>query len=164
MIKSTLGNSNRYSPLEQLQWLKNGETLTAESRFGAPILPLTSLIDAFCIIVIYLLIGTQSGSLDIPLSERLHLPQTEGATALVKEIPILRIENGSYFINDKLVRPTDLAVYLTELKKSLGSSTEEVELMIQADQTMSYADLDPVIKAGSAAGIQNLKFAVMPKR
>ena len=36
--------------------------------------------------------------------------------------------------------------------------------MIQADNEMKYADLDPIIKAGSLAGIEKLKFAVVPKQ
>jgi biopolymer transport protein ExbD len=164
MIKSNLAKSNVNSPLERTQWLKNNGESRSENNSLAPILPLTSLIDAFCIIVIYLLIGTQSGTLEVPVSDHMHLPKAEANIALDKELPILRIENGIYFINDKPVRPSELSVALIDLKKSTATGTDGAELLIQADTTMSYADLDPVLKAGSAAGIEKLKFAVMPKQ
>jgi biopolymer transport protein ExbD len=56
----------------------------------------------------------------------------------------------------------NLGSKLAELKKTLNE--EKMELMIQADQEMRYADLDPLIKAGSEAGVEKLKFAVIPTK
>lgn len=128
------------------------------SRDLALALPLTSLIDAFSIIVIYLLIGTQNSGAESPVPSQLNLPVAEQSMGVEKEMPILRIQKGRYYLNDKLVAERNLTQSLADLKKE----SKDVELMVQADQEMHYADLDPLLKAGSLAGIEKLKFAVMP--
>lgn len=149
------------SPLSEVQTLgtkgKSGKRHLLES----PILPLTSLIDAFCIIVIYLLIGTQSGGTEINLPMGISLPSAESGIML-EESPIVRIEKGQYFINDKQVAMKSLGAALYELKTSLKKN--DLQLIVQADVQMDYADLDPLIKSASEAGIQKLKFAVMPTK
>jgi len=126
------------------------------------LLPLTSLIDAFSIIVIYLLIGTQGGGLEADIPSQLSLPTAEAGVIIESETPTVRIVKGSYFINDKKVATQDLAQRLADLKKN--NSKDAIEILIQADQAMDYADLDPLLRAGSAAGIQKLKFAVVPTK
>ncbi len=123
-------------------------------------LPLTSLIDAFSIIVIYLLIGTQNSGIETNISSKMNLPIASHSQGVDKQTAILRIEKGAYFLNDKAVPGNQLSNKLAELKKE---STESVELTVQADTEMKYADLDPLLKAGSQAGIEKLKFAVVPK-
>ncbi len=124
-------------------------------------LPLTSLIDAFCIIVIYLLIGTQSGGVETNVSSKITLPGAETGVSIEKEIATLRIEKGNYFLDEKLIPKSALAAKLAELKTK---AVQSVELMVQADTNMAYADLDPLLRAGSEAGIENLRFAVTPTR
>lgn len=124
-------------------------------------LPLTSLIDAFSIIVIYLLIGTQSNGIETQVNGKLLLPTAEHGQSVDKTMPTLRIEKGQYFLDDKPVALNGLGAKLTELKKA---STTPIELMIQADTNMEYADLDPLLRAGSEAGIEKLRFAVTPNQ
>jgi biopolymer transport protein ExbD len=123
-------------------------------------LPLTSLIDAFSIIVIYLLIGTQSGGIETQVPGQMNLPAAEHSASIDKTMPILKIQKGIYYINDQKVSGSQLGAKLEELKKD----SKDVELMIQADVEMKYSELDPIIKAGSLAGIEKLKFAVVPKQ
>lgn len=123
-------------------------------------LPLTSLIDAFSIIVIYLLIGTQNGGMESEIPTKLNLPTADHSQSVEKMMPILRIEKGNYFLDDKRIAARDLSSKLSEIKKN--SEEKELELMIQADTEMKYSELDPLIKAGSLAGIEKLKFAVVP--
>ena len=161
-MKTTLfATSRRRSPLTEVQGMnskrKRGKGF---SRDLALALPLTSLIDAFSIIVIYLLIGTQNGGTEMAVPNSLNLPVAEQSTGVEKEMPILRIQKGRYFLNDKLVSAKGLTQSLTDLKKN----TKDIELMVQADQEMQYADLDPLLKAGSLAGIEKLKFAVIPSQ
>ena len=52
-------------------------------------------------------------------------------------------------------------LFLVSREKTLAEG--DAEILIQGDQAMNYADLDPLLKAGSEAGIQKLKFAVLPK-
>lgn len=163
MKKSAL-ISTRRSPLMQTLALKSGSGAHAGhggvKELGLA-LPLTSLIDAFCIIVIYLLIGTQTSGVESQLSAGLNLPQAVSSQTVDKAIATLRIEKGSYFLDEKKVAVQSLGQKLAELKKS---TTEALELMVQADTQMEYADLDPLLKAGAEAGIEKLRFAVIPTK
>lgn len=162
MTKLFLKNSARRSPLQEMRTLaQTGSRDGQRSSQLAPLLPLTSLIDAFSIIVIYLLVGTQNGGMDMSVPNRLKLPIAESGV-LVEPAPIVRIEKGLYFIDDELVNASELGRRLSELKQKLQD--DRTQILVQADQTMSYAALDPLLKAGSEAGIQKIKFAVLPKQ
>lgn len=161
MKASFLNSTLKASPLQQAQALQDGtRRVEKKHRDLAPILPLTSLIDAFSIIVIYLLIGTQSGGVEMGVPTRIDLPIAQTGIA-ADDSAIVRIEKGMYFINDKQVSLKGLGAALYELKTKMKEG--ETQIVVQADQKMDYADLDPLIKASSEAGIQKLKFAVMPK-
>ncbi|MGZ3742711.1 MAG: ExbD/TolR family protein [Pseudobdellovibrionaceae bacterium] len=153
--------SQRSSPLLQAMSLKKGEGAAKHSKELGLALPLTSLIDAFCIIVIYLLIGTQTSGVEAQLPGKIHLPNAEHGQALEKPVATLKIEKGNYFLDEQPVDRGSLSAKLSELKKK---TPETVELMVQADTAMEYADLDPLLKAGSEAGIEKLRFAVIPSR
>lgn len=150
------------SPLAQAQMLGNKGRSTKKHLDLAPILPLTSLIDAFCIIVIYLLIGTQSGGAEMALPNHMTLPSAETGVA-TDDATIVRIQNGQYFINDRQVAVSNLGAQLASIKNNLAKG-DDMQIIVQADTKMNYADLDPLIKAGSEAQIQKLKFAVMPAK
>lgn len=165
MKKASMMTGTRQSPLQKTQWLgSNGAEATKKHSDLALALPLTSLIDAFSIIVIYLLIGTQSGLLEGTGTTSIQLPMAEAGQSIEKQPPaIVRIEKGEYFLNEKRIASSQLGAKLADLKKSAATG-EDVEILIQADQKMDYADLDPLLRAGSEAGIQKLKFAVMPSK
>lgn len=164
MRTSPLSFANKKSALSPLQILKNGGDYRAGKTNDAmaAILPLTSLIDAFSIIVIYLLIGTQSGGMETDIPSQMQLPMAENGIQIQKETSIVRVSNGVYYINDEAVHVTRLGSKLAALKNSAKS--EEMEILIQADKKMTYASLDPILRAGSEAGIQKLKFAVTPNQ
>jgi biopolymer transport protein ExbD len=170
-MKSTfLQKSTRRSPLLETLSLKGGKSQKHHLRRELALaLPLTSLIDAFSIIVIYLLIGTQNSGLESEVSAKLNLPQASHSQAVEKQTAVLRIEQGSYYLNDRIIEKGQLSEQLSALKKATvqekteDKAVQELELMVQADTEMKYADLDPLLKAGSQAGIEKLKFAVVPK-
>jgi biopolymer transport protein ExbD len=163
MVKSFRTSSQQRSPLKEVQQLKGSSSnvKTSLSRDLAIALPLTSLIDAFSIIVIYLLIGTQSSAVEVPAA-LLNLPVASYGQSIDKVVPVLRIQKGSYFLNDRPIYSQNLIQELSELKKN--SIAEKIDLIVQADQNMPYTELDPLIKAGSLAGIEKLKFAVVPAK
>lgn len=155
--------NQRRSPLTDAQHLKPGAKKKSLFRRDLALaLPLTSLIDAFSIIVIYLLIGTQNSGMETKVPSRMNLPVADHAVSIDKEMPILKIEKGVYYINDVKVASNQLTDRLDALKKA--SKDKDIQLMIQADTEMKYSELDPIIKAGSLAGIEKLKFAVVPKQ
>ena len=106
--------------------------------------------------------GTQTSGMEADVPSKMTLPSASHSQGVDKASPILRIEKGNYFLNDVKVASKQLVEKLAELKSN--SADKNVELMIQADQTMKYADLDPLVKAGSLAGIEKLKFAVVPEK
>jgi biopolymer transport protein ExbD len=161
-MKKSLLATERRSPLLETMSVKNGNSSKRGGHKELAIaLPLTSLIDAFSIIVIYLLIGTQSNGIETQVNGKLLLPTAEHGMSVDKTMPTLRIEKGQYFLDDKLIARNVLAPKLAELKKS---ATAPIELMVQADTNMEYADLDPLLRAGSEAGIEKLRFAVTPNQ
>lgn len=123
-------------------------------------LPLTSLIDAFSIIVIYLLIGTQNSGMESTIPTKMTLPTASYSVSIDKEIPTLTIQKGTYRLNDVVVSVKALTQKLTELKATLPKDASE--LLVQADQEMKFQDLDPLLKAGSLSGFEKMKFAVVP--
>ena len=160
-MNTTSLKTQRVSPIQQAMSLKKSGKKKSHGANMEIALPLTSLIDAFCIIVIYLLIGTQSTGVETQISKGINLPQAVGGSTVDKEIATLRIEKGNYFLDEKQVTLGNLAQKLSELKKA---SKDPVELMVQADTLMEYSDLDPLLKAGSEAGIEKLRFAVIPTK
>lgn len=157
-----LKNSGQRSPLTEAQTLMRlGENGSGKKKMEIPSLPLTSLIDAFSIIVIYLLIGTQSGGMEVTPRTDLKLPLAESGVT-IEPSPVVRIEKGVYFIDDEMVSASQLGQRLYELKKKMKD--DKTQILVQADQMMTYASLDPLLRAGSEAGIQKIKFAVLPKR
>lgn len=164
MKTSSFANiGKRKSPLSELQSLRPGmQNTKASAPALALALPLTSLIDAFSIIVIYLLIGTQNSGIESQIPTKMNLPIAEHSTGLDKNIPTLTIQKGIYRINDTVVPVSALREKLLELKKS--SKETSLELLVQADEEMKYQDLDPLLKASSLSGFEKMKFAVVPSR
>lgn len=164
LMSSPLKKMNEKSILGSMQTLKNsGEPGNVGHKGkGEFVLPLTSLIDAFSIIVIYLLIGTQSGGIESDVPHQIKLPIAETGIQLLEESPTIRIEKGRYFLNNEPVTALQLGSKLAQLKQK--SQKQELEIVIQADHQMTYAYLDPLLRAGSEAGIQKLKFAVTTQK
>lgn len=162
---SFLDSNKRRSPLTEIQGMKPGKKKKGIAGLAMS-LPLTSLIDAFSIIVIYLLIGTQNSGLDSDVPAKMNLPMAEHGVSLDKEIPVISIEKGVYKINDKVVSIRQLPQKLAELKAELtkNKKADTVELLVQADQEMRYQDLDPLLKASSLSGFEKMKFAVVPRQ
>lgn len=149
------------SPLSQTRMMTGHRLKKVGVKELAQALPLTSLIDAFSIIVIYLLIGTQSGGMETPL-HKIDLPLAQNAQTLETEVAVLRIEKNQIFLNEKPVQLPQLGEALLQLKNI--SKDKKVELLVQADQNLRFAQVDPLVKASSLAGIEKLKFAVIPEK
>lgn len=139
--------------------MKKGKSKAATLAMS---LPLTSLIDAFSIIVIYLLIGTQNSGMESSIPAKMNLPLAEHSVGLDKETPVLSIQKGVYRLNDQVVPVKALTEKLSELKSK--SQEKSLELLVQADQEMKYEDLDPILRASSQSGFEKMKFAVVPAR
>ncbi|MCZ0933254.1 MAG: biopolymer transporter ExbD [Oligoflexia bacterium] len=137
-----------------------------KKKRGAAVLMLTSLIDAFSILVVYLLMFFSSTGEMTYVSSDIDLPKANVIERLDR-YSIIQIKKEGYFVEDTELKADDLVSYLVDLKKQLnGNHSNQVgdqkdTITIQADKTVKYSRLSPVIQACSHAGFSNIKFAVL---
>ena len=120
-------------------------------------LTLTSLIDAFIIVVIYLLVNFGNPTATLKLDGNIQLPLAVHNDQL-NEGTIVSVNNGHYFIDDKELNLSDVTKRLVEI---IQTKEGDQNLVIQADKKTDYASLSPLILAGSQAGFHQFKFAVL---
>lgn len=130
---------------------KVGRTMVAS-------LMLTSLVDAFSILVIFLIMS-HSASQDVVNIDKLKLPEAS-YSGFIQQGVVVRVEDGRFVVDEK---PVSLGALHATLKKyNDGPDAAKKEgLVIVADKQLDYADLSPVILAGSSAGFTKFKFAVI---
>lgn len=123
------------------------------------VLSLTSLIDAFSILVIYLLIS-YSNQQSVELSGKVKLPVATHSEGISDGV-IVSVNQGHYYLDQKEVTLSQLT---SELLKRRSNKPEVVEggLVIEADKASDYQKLSPIILAGAQAGYSKFKFAVIP--
>ena len=124
-------------------------------------LMLTSLVDAFSILVIFLIMNHSANNEVVNVGDKVVLPQAREGQ-LIQSGVVVRVEGGKFFVEDKPVGLSDLVSHLKSLNSSANVAKRE-GLIIVADRSMDYADLSPVILAGSQAGFSKFKFAVIRK-
>jgi len=152
---SILANQNFHSPLQGQSALKpKGGGASRNMLFA---LSLTSLIDAFSILVIYLLMNFGANG-EVNITKEMQLPKA-GNAAELKQGLVVRISEGLYFVAEKQVSKAQLTKALVDNRPK--SKEEAGNLIIQADRRLNYAQISPVLQAGSHAGYQNFRFAVM---
>jgi biopolymer transport protein ExbD len=117
-------------------------------------LNLTSLIDCFTVLLIYLLIATTIGGEELDTPKELVLPRAAHSVPLVGGL-VLGIQNGQYMINKEAVTLPQLNEKLTALRRNADS------IIIQADRRADYSKLNPLVNASLQAGFTKIKFAVV---
>ena len=161
MLKeSVIAETAKASPL------KEASTLNPEGgkRKGGllAIVMLTSLVDAFSILVIYLLVSSSNSGEMLYISKDMQLPDAVQTNVLERNT-LIKIEKGKYFIENQEIKKDSLVSSLIEIRKNLektGDKTKEA-ITIQADKRASYDLLNSVILASSHAGFSDIKFAVL---
>jgi len=121
-------------------------------------LMITSLVDAFSILVIYLLFGPAITGESIDAKLGLSLPIAY-QSQLTDQENVLVIKNNRFILNEKDVSELNL---LTELKNSAKTltGTKKNSLVIVADKGYDVEKLNPVLIAASEAGLNQLRLAV----
>lgn len=146
--------------------LAGASTLNPDNQFWkkplAQALILTSLVDAFSILVIYLLVNFSNSGEMLYISKDMELP-TAIQSEVLKRATLVKLEDGKIFVENKEIAKADLVATLIEARKELRRSDEEAvpELTIQADRRIKYKDLNQVVLASSHAGFSDIKFAVL---
>ena len=140
--------------------LKNQSTLKPKGGNGRRALmfslTLTSLIDAFTIIVIYLLVNFGNPQ-NLKVNGNIDLPQAV-QNDQVGEGTVISIKDGRYFFEDKEISLSDVTRQLVGV---IQTKTGDQNLVIEADKSTDYQALSPIILAGSQAGFHQFKFAVL---
>lgn len=123
---------------------------------------LTSLVDAFSILVIYLLVSSSNSGEMLYISKDMVLPDARQTTVL-ERTTIVKVEDDKYFIEEKEVPAKSLVTTLLDIRETLEKSGDKTKesLTIQADKRSKYSLLNAVILASSHAGFSDIKFAVL---
>lgn len=163
MSQSVLKNQIMRGPLASQGAIKTkgGGAKKANMVFS---LNLTALIDAFSILVIFLLSNYSGDTTNINLSNKISLP-TATQTEMMTMGTVVKIEGNKLFVDDKEVTMNTLIGKLIEARKEKEKETDDVKnsLIIQADRQLDFELLSPVIRAGGSAGFNQYKFAAMPQ-
>jgi biopolymer transport protein ExbD len=154
MKASVLQNQKMHSPLESMKRIQaTGGSGKDKGLFFS--LNLTTLIDAFCILVIFLL-SNMNGQIQNLQMKDMVLPAAVKTEALDQGL-IVRIEKNDVFLEDQKIKTEDIAKALLDAKKPDNTS-----LIIQADRRSDYEKIGMILRAGGQAGYEKYVFAVLP--
>lgn len=156
-MKSIIGSSTFVSPLTQQSILRpKGKSF---KKTVVMALTLTSLVDAFSVIVIYLLVSTGTGSAAADrMKEVKDLPKAVSSDYLKNGV-IVRVQEGKVYIDDQHVPNSQVLLAFDKLAQSQPEA--ERSLIIQAGKRLDYDILSPVLYAASRAGFSKVQFAVL---
>lgn len=155
MKASILRQLKQATPLKSMKRVHgDGHSGKEKSLFFS--LNLTTLIDAFCILVIFLLSNMNGRIQNIQENQKIVLPVALKTEALEAGL-VVRIEQDKFFLDDKSITKNDLAKAVLNAKKS-----DTTAMIIQADRNANYENIALVLRAGGQAGYEKYIFAVMP--
>jgi len=129
-------------------------------------LMLTSLVDAFSILVIFLLLNFSSSETIIILPTGTELPKAAQNQELQKNT-VIKIDESNLYVGEQQVTSDNLIETLINLRKSMneaaGGVLEDFAITIQADRRIKYSRLNTIVSACAQAGFSDLHFAVLAK-
>ncbi len=165
--QSIIEESSLRSPLAEASTLKPKDG--GRKRLIVVTLMLTSLVDAFSILVVYLLMSFASNGEILYINKDTELP-TAQQTDVLERNTIVKIEEGKLFVENEEVQQKGLVAKLLEVRKSWAQTHKEETaqdsepaLTIQADRRTKYEVLNSVVLASSHAGFSDIHFAVLQK-
>lgn len=127
---------------------------------------LTALIDAFSILVIFLLMSFSSTGDLLQIGKGTELPKA-ARTDVLERNPVVKVEEGQMFLEDKKVTQESLVGALLDLRKQFSETRPNEEypgtVTIQADRRVPYSVLNAIVLAASHAGFSDVHFAVLVK-
>lgn len=125
---------------------------------------LTALIDAFSILVIFLLMSFSSTGEILYLGKGQELPKAKLADELDRN-PVVKIDDGKLYVEDKQVNADGLVQALLDLRKQFQETRPGQEfpatLTVQADRRVKYEQMSSIVQASAHAGYSDIKFAVI---
>ncbi len=165
MIKDgIIGQTALASPLANASCIRPKSSTKKKKLVAAVIL--TSLIDAFSILVIYLLVNFSNSGEILYMSKDMELPVAAQTEALVREA-VVKFEKGIFYLEDEVIPPGRLVEFLVNARKKLAENRIDADgdyaITVQADRRATFKDLNQVVLASSHAGFGEIKFAVLVK-
>lgn len=119
-------------------------------------LVLTSLVDAFCMLVIYLMFNISPSEQASMISKAGQLPIASHSDTLERGT-VVRVEGDKYFVNEQAVAPQNLTQKFQQIKAQMGQAPD---ILIQADKSLNFSAFNPIILAAAQSGVHQFKFAV----
>jgi len=165
MVQSVLQTTAMQSELASVSVL--GPRHSKHKRSLAADLLLTALIDAFSILVIFLLMNFSSNGEILFINKGVELPKAAQAEILDRT-PVIKIdENQIYLENTLLANGDALFQALLAIKTKFAQEHPGDESMsmvtVQADRRIKYQFLNQVVVACAQAGFSDIRFAVLMK-
>lgn len=155
LLQSELGARSTIKPTHG-RWKK---TLAAD-------LLLTALIDAFSILVIFLLMSFSSTGDILFINKGMELPRASVADVLERNL-VVKIEESKLYLEDKEVTHEQLIEGLVDFRKKYQESHPNEDYQgiatIQADRRVKYEVLNQVVLAMAHSGYADVRFAVTSK-
>ena len=135
-------------------------------RVLAADLLLTALIDAFSILVIFLLMNFSSTGEILFINKNMELPKAKLAEVLERNT-IVKVEEGQLYVEGKAISQDDLMASLLNLRKEWAETHQGEEfpgiITVQADRRTKYENLNSLVLAMAQAGFSDIRFAVLMK-
>jgi biopolymer transport protein ExbD len=165
MVQSILAQTAMESELLSASVL--GPKQGRHKRNLAADLLLTALIDAFSILVIFLLMNFSSTGEILFVNKNTELPKSAQAEMLERN-PVVKIDENQIYLENKLVGGGDaLFRALLEMKQKFAEERPDQEsptiITVQADRRIKYQFLNQVVVACAQAGFSDIRFAVLMK-
>lgn len=154
-------------------------------RKARPALMLTSLLDMFTIILIFLIVSYDAEEMDFNLDTQLQLPESAASNAFkpaanvsisnkgvkVEGLSVTRFVDGrpdGAFVVAKQIPDVVEALQKVRLvfeaeAAERGEAVEEAIVMLQADKDLEYSTLYLVMRSARLAGFGKYRLAVMKK-
>lgn len=153
----------RTSPIGSVTGQMLSHRAAGASRKKSMVTPLllTALVDAFSILVIFLLVQVTATQSPIDQNDKMKLPQatvTDGDKNPANGIINISINGKSFVVDGNTLDRKQLAGFLAQKKNSLPN--EEVRVIIQADEKTDADFMSPLLLATAEAQISKVEFAV----
>jgi biopolymer transport protein ExbD len=119
-------------------------------------LSLTSMVDMFAILVIFLLVSSSTVSQWIQVAHKIELPKAKFVDA-PKKAATIQISPEGIFVEEDRLAPGKVREYLSRLDKSDGY------INIVAHTKIAFGVVKKVIAECQAAGFHDINLAVQPR-
>ena len=128
---------------------------------------LTALIDAFSILVIFLLMNFSSSGEILFINKGVELPNAAQVDVLERNT-VVRVDQGKFFVEDKEMADQNAMIQeLLDTRKEWATTHPDEEfkgiITIQADKKTKYESLNSIVLAMAHTGFSEIRFAVVTK-